>query len=85
MAGTPLRVRELHNDRHDYFLTFRHWATNFERNRQAVIDRFGAFNYRRFRLYLWGATYEFLSGSLDCYRMIIDYPVYQDPPDRPLA
>ena len=43
---------------------------------QAVIARFGEFNYRRFRLYLWGAAYEFLSGSLDCYRMIIEYPTF---------
>ncbi len=78
MARTPLRVRELHNDRFDYFLTFRQWATHFERNRQAVIARFGEFNYRRFRLYLWGAAYEFLSGSLDCYRMIIEYPIFPD-------
>ncbi len=76
MSRTDLRVREIHNDRVDYFLTFRHWAMNFERNRQAVIDRFGEFNYRRFRLYLWGAAYEFLSGSLDCYRMIIEKPAY---------
>ena len=76
MARTPLRVRELHNDRYDYFLTFQHWAMNFERNRQEVIRRFGEFNYRRFRLYLWGAAYEFLSGSLDCYRMIIEYPTF---------
>jgi hypothetical protein len=39
-----------------------------------VIERFGDFNYRRFRSYLWGAAYEFLSRSLDCYRMIIEYP-----------
>ena len=43
-----------------------------------MIARFGEFNYRRFRLYLWGAAYEFLSGSLDCYRMIIEYPVFLD-------
>ena len=36
--------------------------------------KFGEFNYRRFRLYLWGAAYEFLSRSLDCYRMIIQLP-----------
>ncbi len=78
MAQTSLRVRELHNDRRDYFLTFQHWAMNFERNRDQVIERFGEFNYRRFRLYLWGAAYEFLSGSLDCYRMIIEYPTFDD-------
>ena len=77
LAKTPLRVLEIFNDTHSYFLTFQQWARNFERNRDAVISRFGEFNYRRFRLYLWGAAYEFLSGSLDCYRMIIQRP--EDP------
>jgi hypothetical protein len=36
-------VRELHNDRFDYFL-FQQWATNFDRNREAVIARFGELN-----------------------------------------
>jgi len=74
LAATPMRVTELFNDRHSYFLTFRQWARNFDSHRDAVIERFGEFNYRRFRLYLWGATYEFLSRSLDCYRMVIQYP-----------
>jgi len=74
LAKTPLQVLEILNDRHSYFLTFQQWARNFDRNREAVIARFGEFNYRRFRLYLWGAAYEFLSRSLDCYRMIIQYP-----------
>ncbi|MGE5203386.1 MAG: class I SAM-dependent methyltransferase [Acidobacteriota bacterium] len=74
LAKTPLQVLEILNDRHSYFLTFQQWARNFDRNRDAVIARFGEFNYRRFRLYLWGAAYEFLSRSLDCYRMIIQYP-----------
>ena len=78
MARTPLRVSELHDDRYSYFLTFRQWATNFDANRTVVINRFGERNFRRFRLYLWGAAYEFLSGSLDCYRMIIEKPVYDD-------
>jgi cyclopropane-fatty-acyl-phospholipid synthase len=76
MARTPLRVHELHDDRFSYFLTFKQWATNFDANREAVIRRFGERNYRRFRLYLWGAAYEFLSGSLDCYRMVIEYPTH---------
>ena len=74
MARTPFEVLEIHNDRESYFLTFRQWARNFENNREAVISRFGEFNYRRFRLYLWGAAYEFLSRSLDCYRMILKLP-----------
>ena len=39
-----------------------------------VIEHFGEFNYRRFRLYLWGAAYEFVSRSLSCYRMILRLP-----------
>jgi cyclopropane-fatty-acyl-phospholipid synthase len=74
MASTPLRVSELFNDTYSYFLTFRQWARNFDANRDAVVKQFGEFNYRRFRLYLWGATYEFLHGYLDCYRMIIQDP-----------
>jgi cyclopropane-fatty-acyl-phospholipid synthase len=74
LAQTPLEVMELWNDRISYFLTFRQWALNFDRNREAVVAKFGDFNFRRFRLYLWGATYEFKSRSLDCYRMILQAP-----------
>ena len=74
LAKTRLEVLEIFNDRHSYFLTFQQWARNFDNNRDLVIERFGEFNYRRFRLYLWGAAYEFLSRSLDCYRMILRAP-----------
>ena len=74
LARTPLRVLEIFNDRYSYFLTFQQWARNFDANREFVIERFGEFNYRRFRLYLWGSAYEFLSRSLDCYRMVIHAP-----------
>ncbi|MGA8968322.1 MAG: class I SAM-dependent methyltransferase [Pseudolabrys sp.] len=79
MSRTPMRVQEMFDDRYSYFLTFRQWATNFDQHRELVIEKFGDFNYRRFRLYLWGAAYEFLSGSLDCYRMIIAYPKRNSP------
>ena len=74
MSRTPLRVQEMFDDRFSYFLTFQQWARNFDQHRDTVVEKFGEFNYRRFRLYLWGAAYEFLSRSLDCYRMIIAYP-----------
>ena len=74
LARTKLEVTEIFNDRYSYFLTFQAWARNFDNNRDFVIQRFGEFNYRRFRLYLWGAAYEFLSSSLSCYRMIIQKP-----------
>ncbi len=74
LARTKLEVTEIFNDRESYFLTFQQWAKNFDANREFVVKHFGDFNYRRFRLYLWGAAYEFLSRSLDCYRMIIQAP-----------
>ena len=72
---SPLRITELFDDRHSYFLTFQQWAKNLDANRATVIEKYGDFNYRRFRLYLWGAAYEFLSRSLDCYRLILESPV----------
>jgi cyclopropane-fatty-acyl-phospholipid synthase len=74
LARTPFQVLEIFSDRYSYFLTFQQWARNFDANRDFVVQRFGEFNYRRFRLYLWGAAYEFLSRSLDCYRMVLHYP-----------
>ncbi len=74
LAKTPLNMKECFSDRWSYFLTFKQWAINFDNNKDFVIDNFGEFNYRRFRLYLWGAAYEFYSRSLDCYRMILHYP-----------
>ncbi len=74
VAKTPFEMLEILNDRHSYYLTFKQWAENLERNKDAVIGAFGEFEYRKFRLYLWGATYEFLSRNLDCYRMVLYKP-----------
>lgn len=71
LAKTPLEVMEIFNDRESYYLTFVQWARNFDSNRDFVIQHFGEFNYRRFRLYLWGAAHDFRSRGVDCYRMII--------------
>ena len=79
LAETPLQVLEIFNDRHSYYLTFLQWARNLDAERDSIVARFGEFDYRRFRFYLWGATYEFLSRSLSCYRMVIHYPG-EDPP-----
>jgi cyclopropane-fatty-acyl-phospholipid synthase len=74
VAKTPLQVEEIFNDRMSYFRTFVQWAKNFDANKNYVVQKFGDFHFRRFRLYLWGSTYEFLSRSLDCYRMVLCYP-----------
>ena len=74
VAKTPFEMLEILNDRHSYYLTFKQWAKNLEKNKDAIIRGFGDFEYRKFRLYLWGATYEFLSRNLDCYRMVLYKP-----------
>jgi cyclopropane-fatty-acyl-phospholipid synthase len=74
LAKTDLEVMEVQNDRWSYFLTFRQWARNLESNKDYVRSSFGDFEYRKFRLYLWGASYEFLARNLDCYRLILYKP-----------
>lgn len=74
LARSPFELIELFNDRHSYELTFRQWAENLERNADAVVREFGEVEYRKFRLYLWGAAHEFASGNLECYRMILHKP-----------
>jgi cyclopropane-fatty-acyl-phospholipid synthase len=74
LAKTDLELMEVHNDRWSYHLTFRQWARNLDANRDYVQRTFGDFEYRKFRLYLWGAAYEFLSRNLGCYRLILAKP-----------
>ena len=47
---------------------------NLEANKGYVQRTFGDFEFRKFRLYLWGAAYEFLTRNLDCYRLILENP-----------
>jgi cyclopropane-fatty-acyl-phospholipid synthase len=69
-----LELMEVHNDRWSYFLTFKQWALNLEANKDYVQRSFGDFEFRKFRLYLWGAACEFLTRNLDCYRMMLYKP-----------
>ena len=47
---------------------------NLESSMEFSLREFGDFAYRKFRLYLWGAAYEFLSRNLECYRMVFHLP-----------
>ena len=71
---TEFELLEVQDDRWSYFLTFKQWALNLESNKDYVRSTFGDYEYRKFRLYLWGAAYEFLSRNLDCYRMMLRKP-----------
>jgi cyclopropane-fatty-acyl-phospholipid synthase len=74
MTPTPLQLVELFDDRHSYYLTFRQWALNWEKNREAVVARFGEADYRRFLLYLWGFTHNMRTAASGCYRMVFELP-----------
>jgi cyclopropane-fatty-acyl-phospholipid synthase len=74
MFRTDFELMEVQNDRWSYFLTFRQWARNLDGNRDYIQRSFGDFEFRKFRLYLWGAAYEFLNRTLDCYRLVLYKP-----------
>lgn len=73
-AKTPLEVLAVHNDRHNYYLTCKAWAENLDAAREEIISRWGEMLYRRFRLYLWGSAYAFLSRGMDAYRLVLQRP-----------
>ena len=66
LAKTEFELMEVQNDRWSYFLTFKQWALNLDANKDYIQRTFGDFEFRKFRLYLWGAAYEFLARNLDC-------------------
>jgi cyclopropane-fatty-acyl-phospholipid synthase len=74
MLKTDFEVDVIHNDRWSYYLTFKQWAMNLDAHKDYIQRTFGDFEFRKFRLYLWGATYEFLHRNLDCYRLILSKP-----------
>ena len=71
LASMPFELKGVWDDRHSYHLTFVHWAQRFDANRDFIIEKFGAADYRRFRLYLWGAAHCFLRNKLQCYRLVL--------------
>jgi cyclopropane-fatty-acyl-phospholipid synthase len=74
LAKTDLELLQVQNDRWSYSLTFKQWAQNLEANREYVQGIFGDFEFRKFRLFLWGGVYEFLARNRDCYRLSIYKP-----------
>jgi cyclopropane-fatty-acyl-phospholipid synthase len=74
-AKTPMDVLAVHNDRHSYFLTCKAWAENLEAARDDIIRRWGEALYRRFRLYLWGSAYAFLSHGMEAFRVVLERPL----------
>lgn len=74
VARSPFQLRSVHDDRHSYFLTFRHWAEKWESRRERVVEAFGERDFRRFRLYLWASAHRFETDGLQCYRVVLESP-----------
>jgi cyclopropane-fatty-acyl-phospholipid synthase len=72
LRESPFTLLELHDDRHSYALTSRHWARNFDRHRAEIVDRWGAPLYRAFRVYLWGCADGFARNLLQAHRMVLE-------------
>lgn len=61
----------LHNDRHSYYLTLRHWVRNLEAARDDLVPKYGERTYRLFQLYLWSCAHQFQrDGELESYRVV---------------
>jgi cyclopropane-fatty-acyl-phospholipid synthase len=74
VARTPFRLLGLHDDRHSYYLTTRHWAEALDRSRDEVERRWGSEVYRAFRLYLWGCAQAFDRDLAQAYRWVMQKP-----------
>jgi cyclopropane-fatty-acyl-phospholipid synthase len=74
LARTPLRLTALHDDRHSYYLTARHWAEKLERNRGEIERRWGPELFRKFQLYLWGVAGGMEMDMLQAYRLVLEAP-----------
>ncbi|MFD7658906.1 class I SAM-dependent methyltransferase [Actinosynnema sp. NPDC059797] len=74
VARSPFRLVELHDERHNYFLTCREWARRLDAARDEVVERWGAALHRRFRLFLWASALGFDSDLLQAYRWTLELP-----------
>lgn len=71
VAASPFEIEAVHNDRHNYMLTTRHWAQNLERSRERIEECWGTAAYRVFQLYLWGCADGFERDEIQAYRWVM--------------
>ncbi len=68
---SPFELISVHNDRHNYYLTLKHWAQNLESNQKAIIEKWGQALYRKFQIYFWGCCYGMLNNEIGAYRVVL--------------
>ena len=69
-----LELLSLHDDSLNYQRTIETWARNLESHREKLVSRFGEYDFRRFRLYLWGSALAMAEGNLQCHRIVLRNP-----------
>ncbi|HZJ00951.1 MAG TPA: class I SAM-dependent methyltransferase [Gemmatimonadaceae bacterium] len=74
VAASPFQLDVVHDDRHNYALTSKHWAERFEAARAEIERRWGMAQYRKFRLYLWGCYDGFKRDYMQAYRVVLSLP-----------
>jgi len=74
VAASPFHVEVVHDDRHNYALTSKHWAERFDAARAEIERRWGSAQYRKFRLYLWGCYDGFKRDYVQAYRVVLGLP-----------
>lgn len=74
LSRSPLELEVVLNDRLSYGLTTRRWAENLDAARETIEARWGARQYRLFRLYLWGCVDGFARDVIQAYRLVLRKP-----------
>ena len=69
-----LEVVSVDDDSLSYRYTIETWARNLEAARERLVSKFGQYDFRRFRLYLWGSAHAFARDELQCYRVVLRAP-----------
>jgi len=74
VAASPFQLESVHDDRHNYALTSKHWAERFDAARAEIERRWGSAQYRKFRVYLWGCYDGFKRDYMQAYRVVLSLP-----------
>ncbi len=74
VSESPFQLEAVHDDRHSYELTTKHWAERLDAAREEIERRWGQAQYRKFRLYLWGCYDSFKRDDVQAYRVVLGLP-----------
>jgi cyclopropane-fatty-acyl-phospholipid synthase len=74
VAASPFSLESVHDDRHSYALTAKHWAERFDAARAEIEKRWGMEQFRKFRIYLWGCYDGFKRDEVQAYRVVLGLP-----------